>query len=148
MAGTNSLFNPDTFRNVITDTMMMGLPNALPERPTFRWTVKKEYNVADPAGKPYNWKATPVSTEEKEDVQIPVAVEFSGRPAGTKDTIMGQFNTSYAILTILDIHHVLVEGADQVVMGGNTYRVLFVEPPIGLFSVTVYRWHTEAMDES
>ena len=49
---------------------------------------------------------------------------------------------------MLDVDYADVEGAEWVRLGGNTYDVLFVEPPMGLFDVTIYRIHCAARDET
>jgi hypothetical protein len=148
MAGTNSAFNATQFRQVIRETMLMGMPNAVQERATFRWDPAKSYPVADPAGNPYDLTSAPTTTTTHADVQVPVAVEFSARPAGSMDTVMGEFDTSRVIITVLDEDYEQIVGADLVIMGGNTYDIQFVGPPIGLFEVTVYQLYALARDES
>lgn len=148
MAGSNPAFDPAVFRQAIRDTMIMGLPNATAEKPTFRWNPDKTFTTADPAGQPYDLTASPVDTDAPPDVQIPCAVEFSARPAGSLDTVIGEFDTSRVIITILDEDYALIEGADQVLLGENTYNIQFVGPPLGLFEVTVYQLYAIARDES
>lgn len=148
MAGTNPSFDAALFRQAIRDTMIMGLPNATQEKPTFRWSPEKTFTTADPAGAPYDFTASPVTTVAPADVQVPVAVEFSARPANSIETGMGEFDASRVIITALDEDYALIQGADQVILGGNTYDVQFVGPPIGLFEVTVYQIFAIARDES
>lgn len=148
MAGTNADFDAAAFRAAIRSAMDMGLPNATNERATFRWAVEKTFATADPAGQPYTFNTAPASTVVRPDVRIPVAVEFSARPAGSTDTSLGEFDTSRVIITILDEDYEQVEGANEVLLGGNAYDVQFVGPPLGLFSVTVYQVYAEARDES
>lgn len=141
-------FNADKFRAAIRSTMMMGLPNSVSERATFRWLPVREYPIQDRAANPYDWTDTPSVETLRADVLVPVAVEFAARPSGSQDTVIGQFDSSRAIVTILDVDYALVEGADQVILGGNTYIVQFVAPPVGLFDVTVYTIYLEAVDET
>lgn len=141
-------FDAARFRTAISNTMLMGLPESTAERATFRWTTEKTYSVADAAGQPFDWTAAPATTTSHVDVQVPVAVEFSGNVRGSADTVIGQFDVPKAIITILDTDYPSVEGADQVILGGNTYVVDFVAPPIGLFGVTIYQIFTHALDES
>lgn len=141
-------FDATAFRDAIRNTMVMGLPNATSEKATFRWTTQKTYAVDDPAGKPYSWTAAPATTTTHADVQVPVAWEFSARPASSLDTTIGQFDASRVEITILDVDYEDVEGADQIIMGGNTYNLEFVAPPQGLFEVTVYKLYAIAQDES
>lgn len=128
--------------------MNMGLPNATVERATFKWETVRTYTTADPAGNPYDYTATPAATVTHADVSIPVAVEFSARPAGSRDTSVGQFDASRAVITVLDEDYEQVEGADIVMLGENTYEIEFVGPPLGLFDVTIYQIYADARDES
>lgn len=148
MAGTNAAFNSTLFRSAIKSAMNMGLPEDTAQRATFRWTPVRAFGVEDPGSKPYNWSSTPTSEVLHADVQIDCAVEFSSRPAGSRDTVVGQFDTSRAILTILDEDFPSIEGATHVLLGGNTYEIQFVAPPMGLFDVTVYQIYADALDES
>lgn len=148
MAGSDPRFNPDRFRDAIKFAMQMGKPEAAQERVIFRWTPQHSYSVADPAGRPYDWTSTATASVTHDDVEIDCAVEFSARPAGTRDTPLGQFDTSRAVLTLLDVDRELVEGADLVVIDGNIYEIGFWGPPMGLFEVTVYQAFCEARDES
>ena len=146
MAGSNAAFNAAAFRRAIRDTMVMGLPNTTAEKPTFKWTMVRDYLVDDPADKPYDWTATPTVTETHVDVQVPCAVEFAAKGSGSN--AIGEFDTSRVILTLLDEDYDEVRGADQVIIGGNTYGVDFVGPPMGLFEVTVYQVYCSAVDET
>lgn len=148
MAGSNSAFDATAFRTAIRSAMTMGLPGTTSERATFRWTPDKTFATADGAGKPYSWGATPTTTTTHADVQVPVAVEFSARPAGSLSTVMGEFDTSRAVITVLDEDYADIVGADLVLLGGNTYEIEFVGPPMGLFDVTVYQLFCLARDES
>lgn len=141
-------FDAAGFRNAIRQTMVMGQPNAVEERATFQWTTESSYAQEDPAHNPYSWDDTPVVSTSHADVQVPVAVEFSARPAASVDTSVGQFDTSRAVITILDSDYALITGADKVLLGGNTYVIDFVAPPLGLFEVTIYQMFCSALDET
>lgn len=146
-AGFGSGFNADKFREAIRATMTMGLPNSPSERATFRWTPVRTYDRESPSKNPYTWTATPTSSDTHEDVQIPVAVEMHSRVL-PMDTAVGHFDPVKVVLTVLDTDYVLIQGADIVLLGGNTYDVDFVAPPEGLFEVTVYSIWATARDES
>lgn len=148
MVGTHPAFDPARFRQAIRSTMIMGTPTNTAEQATFRWNPQRDYAIDDPADNPYDWTSTPTTDTLTADVQVPVAVEFSARPAGSTQTQMGEFDTSRAILTILDEDYALIKDADLVLLGGNAYAIQFVSPPMGLFSVTVYQMFCEALDES
>lgn len=128
--------------------MEMGLPNATSERATFRWNAASTYEAEDVAHNPFDWTDDPVTETTHPDVQIPVAVEFSARPAGTIDTTVGQFDNARAVITLLDTDYESVRGADEVLLGGNSYTVDFWGPPMGLFEVTIYQVYVTATDEA
>jgi hypothetical protein len=139
-------FDADAFRSAITSTMELAMPVDDAERVTFRWKVKRTYEKADSAGNPYDFTATPTEVEEHSDVQIPTAVEFISRRSDGSP--IGQFENPTVVLTVLDIHYPQIEGATEALLGGNTYNIDFVEPPVGLGPVTVYRLWLTAVDES
>lgn len=141
-------FDATAFRAAIRNTMTMGLPNASADKATFVWTASRTYTSEDPSHNPYSWTATPVTETTHADVQVPVAVEFAPRPAASQDTSLGQFDATRVSLTLLDTDYDLVEGADKVTLGGNTYVIDFIGPPVGLFDVTIYTIYATAQDES
>lgn len=141
-------FDGDAFRAAIRSTMEMGMPEDTNERVTFRWHTERTYVTADPGGNPYSWDETPASELAHDDVQVPCAVNFSARPAGSVDTTLGQFDTARISLTLLDVDYTQVEGADTVLIDNNIYVIDFVGPPQGLFDVTVYTIFATAQDET
>lgn len=147
MAGTSPDFDSALFRTQIRATMTMGLPGSVADRATFRWSADKTYSNQDSDAKPWLWTESSVTDVVHADVQIPVAMELL-RTVEQDGTSLGDFNIVKAILTILDVDYVSVVGADTVLLGQDEYNIDFVEPPIGLFDVTVYRIHLRAMDES
>ena len=154
MAGTTdpraSGFDAATFRDSIQFAMNMGLPETTSERVTFRWTPEKDWRIEDPGGNPYDYSSTnaPTNTVAPADVQVDAAVEFVTRTTLSGGTAIGEFNTPRAVITLLDVDYAQIEGADKVLLGGNTYYVDFVAPPMGLFDVTIYQIHCSAGDES
>lgn len=147
MAGTNSGFNSAQFREAIRFAMQMGTPNKPSEKATFQWAANKEFATPDVSNRPYNWTATPVVENLHPDVQVLCAVEFSGSASGS-GTEMGTFERTSAVLTLLDQEYEKVKGANRVLLGGNRYEIMFTAPPTGLFDVTVYSIHCQAIDES
>lgn len=148
MAGTSADFDADAFKEAIRAAMLMGMPNNVSERATFRWTTEKTFSLADPAGSPYDLTATPVTTTAHPDVQVPVAVEFVSRVSTTQFTAAGEFDQARAVITVLGDDYDQIEGADQVVLSGNTYDLIFVAPKMGLFDVDVVQIHALARDET
>lgn len=148
MAGTQQGFDAAGFRDAIRFAMNMGLPETESERATFRWNPARTFTTDDPAGLPYDWTDTPATETVHADVQVPVAIEFGAQAAAGTDTPVGQIDTSRAVLTVLDEDYQQIVGANEVVLGGNTYDIDFVAPPLGLFEVTVYQIYASARDES
>lgn len=134
-------FDADEFRDAIRQTMMMGMPSAVEERVTFKWTPTKTYAVSDNAGDPYDWTSATVTddTASLPDKVVTVACEFVSRASLSDGTPIGPIETPKVILTLLDVDYVEVEGASHVGINGKIYRVDYTAPPIGLFDVTVYQ---------
>ena len=146
-------FDAAAFRDAIQFAMNMGLPQATADRITFRWTTQDDFAIEDQAGETYDWTGTPTATSAPDDVQIPAAVEFIPRSTLAGGTGIADFDTPRVVVTVLDTHWPQVTSedgrrADRMVIGGNTYEINFVAPPLGLFGVTVYQIHGEAVDET
>lgn len=150
MAGSDPRFDANAFRTNIRFAMTMGLPNTVAERATFRWTVVRTFAKDDASGAPLDWGTTATTTVTNPDVQVECAVEFG--VAAAENTNVGTFDTSRAVITVLDEEFALLTVnnvlADRVLLGGNTYEVDYVGPPLGLFDVTVYQIYCKAPDES
>lgn len=141
-------FDADAFRQAITSTMEMGLPEQEAERITFRWKTDKTFtaNATDRSGIPLDLNAVPQSVQETPDVQIPATSEITRiAPDGTA---IGTFDHPYVLITVLDTHYQQVVGASEVLLGGDVYKIDFVAPPFGLGPVTVYQLYATAVDES
>lgn len=148
MAGSDPRFNPARFRDAMHFVFQMAAPEATNERVTFRWNTERTFAAADPAGDPYFWDSVPLTQTTHADTQVDCVVEFAARPAGSRDSAIGQFDTSRAVITMLDDDYPDIVGADEVIINGNSYDIQFVGPAIGLFEVTLYQLFCEARDES
>lgn len=148
VSGFGGGFNAEQFRTAIKNTMRMGAPQDTAQRATFRWKTIKTHSRGDRGGKPWDLTATPTAVTERDDVQVDVAVEFSARTTLSGGTPIGEFDTPRAVITVLDEDYELIEGANFVLLGGNTYKIDFIAPPIGLFTVTVWQIYASAVDET
>lgn len=152
MAGTTDPraagFNAAEFRSAVKFAMNMGLPDSVAERATFRWETERTWSIADSGGEPFNIHEDPASETDHEDVQIDVAVEFANVRGADTGLSVGEFTSGRALITVLDEDMTSIEGADVVLLGGNTYDIKFIRPPIGLFDVTIYQLDCEARDET
>lgn len=146
VSGFGENFDSTIFRNNIKNVMRMGAPNAIEERVTFCWPAEKTYvGKVDPSGRPYDLAAATSAVVQKDDIQVDCAVELLDRnPTGTP---IGEFNNPRATITVLDVDYEKIKGSTIVLIGGNTYDVNYVEP-VGLFDVTIFTIHAQAVDES
>lgn len=141
-------FSASDFRTNIRNTMLMGLPEDRALWPTFLWSVKRTYASQDPAGKPYNFSARPVTEVTHDPVRVPVAVEFASNTTLSENLPAGIVETTKVIVTILDEDYAEVKSADTIQMDQSDYRISFVAPVVGLFDVTVYQLYCQTGDES
>lgn len=145
-ADPTGAFNAADFRTAIRGVMTMGAPNAVNEQVTFLFAEKATYAAEGPgpAQDPYDWSATPTTDIAARTVMVPVAVEYAVGAVTAEG--MGEFDFTRATLTLLDEDYAQVEGASQVLIGGNTFTI---DPPggvpFGLFDVTVYQIHCSAL---
>jgi hypothetical protein len=154
VAGTNPAFDAGLFRNAIRQSMQMGMPSNLAEQLKWHWKRDTEYVPQDPTQNPYEWTQTPVvdlpgNPDEPDGERIvDYAIEFSARPAGSQETVFGQFDTSRAIVTLLDTDYAIIRSADYCSIDGAIYDIDFSAPPLGMFEVTVYQVFLTARDEA
>lgn len=139
-------FDRTKVREALLFAMRMGMPNAVNERVTFKWNNAKTFSSEDPAGRPYSWAATPDTEVTTGDVQIECAVEFQSRPAGSRDTPFGQFDTSRGIITMMGEEYDLIKTADYCTINQSDYDISFPGPVIGLFDLDVVQLYLEARD--
>lgn len=151
-------FDETGTRTALLHTMLMGMPEAVSERLTWYWRRTTVFSPDDPAGNPYDWTSAPISdtpsnpdlpdTGGDQSLQVPYALEFSARPAGSATTVLGEIDTSRAVITLLDTDFEQIKTADYAVIGDSRYRIQFSAPPIGLFGLTVWQVYLEAEDSS
>ena len=154
MAGSDPTgnFNPATFRTQIRQAMQMGLPNTAGDGPIFRWIIKEQYPIADPAQRPYNWFAPPSGNTPAPIADLPgidCAVEWLGD--SSEGTPAGFENEVGVKITLLDVDQQTIMGhggrmPDQILLKGETYNVQYVPAPQGLFNVDVWTIYAVAQD--
>lgn len=156
MANALAGFDPDNFRTQIRNTMIMGLPQTIAERPTFYSPAVTEWPTHYPSGDPINFdddgkpldpSVRPVTHGGDVGIQVACAVEFKPT-TGDTETIIGNFRDAAAVLTLLDTEYVIVAGCDTVDLGGVRYYINFIGPPLGLGPVTVYQLYCNPTGES
>lgn len=131
-------FAADTFRSNIINTMIMGLPVPVGQRPTFHFPATLTYpqgTVLDSGGKPIDPRIKPIRTAPT-PVQVPCAVEFASDT--TPDTgLVGPYWETRATVTVLDIQYEQVKDAIEVDLSGRRYLIQEMTS-VGLGPVTVY----------
>jgi len=125
--------------------MEMGLPDVQVLRATFRWSSETTFTTADDAGHPFDWTETPVSEVNHPDVQIPVSVDY--RSNDGEELRFAKLDHVDVILGVLDVDYSEIDGADTVLLGEDTYSIIYTTAS-GLFDVTTYSIHCLAKDES
>jgi len=136
-SGADVGFDANEFRTAIADTMKMGSPTAVVEKAAFRWDRSQEFTSADPAGRPYVWAAVPTSDTSHPDVVVDeVSVEYTSART-LSGTPVGEFVPLRAQLTMLDVHHALVVGANLVLLHQVVWAIV-AETQVALFSVDVF----------
>ena len=151
-------FNETQTRDAILNTMLMGMPDDVAQQLTWYWRRDRTFSPDDPAGNPYDWTAPPIQDNPSnpdlpddgvdQSLVVPYALEFSARPAGSATTVLGDIDTSRAIVTLLDTYYTQIQTADYARIGDARYRIQFDAPPIGLFGMTVWQVYLEAEDEN
>ena len=165
----SSGFDETAFRDAITNTMLMGIPENTAERLTFWWRRAQTFSPDDPAGNPYDWTsppiidnpgnpnlpdpgdqqgATPTGAIADQSLVVPYALEFSARPAGSSNTVFGEIDASRAVVTMLETSFTQIATADYATISNSRYRIQFSAPPVGLFGVSVHTLYLEAEDEA
>lgn len=155
-----SRFPESRFRVNIRNAMKMGMPENDAEKVSWWWKRVREYDPQDPAHNPYTWdQPTVVDAIGNPDLADPgggadqsvivdYTIEFKSRPAGSVTTVLGEIDTSRAIITIFDTDYETIKTADYAKVGSNVYRIQFVEPAIGMFGVSMYTIVLEAEDQA
>lgn len=135
-------------REVLRQTMVLGLPETQTERPTFYWEDDKSYDREDMEGSPWDWTTAPVSNVQKGPTQVLCAYEFFA-PLGRQGaflTEVGEFNPTTLIVTMFEEEFNTVFGFSYVTIGPDDTQWWFRtwKPAIGLNDLTVYEVHTAA----
>lgn len=151
-------FDEDTFRSAVYNTMLLGMPDSAADCLVFKWNRTQTFTRVDSAGQPFDWTATAATDQPgnpdlpdvggDQGLTVPYALEFSARPAGSANTVLGEIDTSRAVVTVIDSDYEKIKTADYSMIGPVRYRIQFQAPPQGLFGVTVYTLYLETEDNA
>lgn len=143
-------FDESGFVTAIKSTMQMGIPQDPAERLVFHWAAPSTATPASPAGSPYEWDQTdvdePAPGVPAQSVQVDYALEMS--QDASSNTMAGTFENPKATVTMLDAEFQQVADADYCTIGTSIYRILYHQPVIGLFGVSVHQLVIQAQDEA
>lgn len=150
IGGVASIANipTDALRETLRQTMVMGLPQIVSERPTFYFEGEKTYADADLEGSPWDWTDTPATDTSADPVQVLCAYEFFS-PLGRQGSFLtevGEFNPTTIVLTMFEDEFNTVYGFTYMEAGPSDQRwyFRFYKPAIGLNDLTVYQIHCVA----
>lgn len=148
MAGQNTSFNPQTFRDGILFAMNMGMPNTVQDQCTFYFKSTRSFppgTALDDNGEPYDVSVVVVEVNP-DPVIVPVAVEFD--KAENSELPAGVLRHTKVTLTILDTYWPQVADAIEVSLGQDRYFIEYEKPVLGLFDVDVHQLVCFARDET
>lgn len=138
MAGSDPGFDSDAFRTAVRFAMTMGSPTLTADKATFRFRKTRTFPTGtrlDQEGNPLDPTVAATTVEPTPVVMDNVAVEF--QTADPQELPVGNFRPTKAVLTLLDEEWATVSDAIEVELGGDTYMIGYVHPPLGMFDVTV-----------
>lgn len=138
----------DNLRQVLRQTMVMGLPGTDAEKPTFFWERAVTFTLHDNEDQPWDWTDAPTLTDAPTSQQVICAYEFYsplGRQ-GSFQTEVGEFNPTTLVLTMLEDEFSTVNGFSYCTVGPSDKRwyFRFWRPANALNDMTVYQVHCTA----
>lgn len=139
MAGEIAGFDAALFRTNIRNTMVMGTPVPVAERPTFHFPPGR---VVYPVGTKLDSEGRPIDPRIKgvaaptTPIQVACAVEFAADSTNNTQ-LAGTFWASRATITLLDTEYAQVQGAIEVDLAARRYIIQELAET-GLGPVTVY----------
>jgi len=142
MAGVDTGFDPQEFRNAVHFAMRMGSPNTVQEKATFRWMKAQTFNPQDPSRHPYAWTEAVVTDTTPPDVVLDEVAVLYHPARTTAGTDTGTFVPIKAEMTMLDVDYAKIAGADAVLLGGSIWNVVAITQQ-ALFSVDVFNLYCE-----
>lgn len=130
------------FREAIQAAMVMGSPNQVRDKATFRWDPVRVYARQSPAHRPYRWADVALSDLSQPDVVVDeVAIEYTAARRAD-GTVVGQFEAMRATATLLDDDYAAIAGANWVLLHEVPWAV--TATTVGaLFDVDVWTLYLE-----
>jgi len=138
-------------RTALRQTMVMGLPSVVADRPTFYWDKEVTFAEHDSADSPWDWTAAPTLDDTPTEQQVICAFEFAapfGRTGAVPERI-GEFNISTVIITLFEDEYAAIDGFTWVTIGPELSRrwyFRYVQPTTSLGALSVYSISCAAED--
>lgn len=138
----------DTLRELFKRTMVMGLPTATADQPTFYFDRVVTWADYDRDNKPWDWTTAPATETQKSPVSPICAYEFYaplGRQGATY-TEVGEFNPTTIVFTFTDDEYKKVVDSSYATIGPSDVKWWFryYRPQVNLGSLGVYQVHFTA----
>lgn len=145
---TIAVFDTDTIREKLRQTMVLGLPAVETDRPTFVFERQIDWAEHDREGNPWNWAAAPIVDTQQTSVQPVCAYEFFsplGRQ-GAAYTEVGEFNPTTVVFTLFEDEFSAISGFSYATIGPGTQKWYFKywRPSYSVNGLTVYQVHCVA----
>lgn len=141
-------FDPVEFKASIRAAMLMGTPNMVEDRVTFRFAEVRLYDDVDAEGSPFDWETVPTDVEAPDPVQVLCAVETIGQGEASEGTNMGTFDMNRARLYLFAEEWELVRGFTTVDLSQSEYIRVKELPLLALFEVDIHVVEIHARDEN
>lgn len=136
MAGSNTDFNAEEFRDGIKFAMVMGAPLDTPNQATFFFETLGESSApSDSTGTPFDPKFRD-SQATTSSVTVDCAVTFV--PTMGDHERLGYVVGTMIDVLLLDVDYEQIAGCDWCLYGGDRYDFRFEHPPMGLFDAGVH----------
>ncbi len=147
MAGTNPDFDSAAFRTGIQFVFTMAAPPVGADQVKFYFASTLTYNTAhvDGIGVPFDPVST-VTRSQPAAVSVPCGIEY--RDGRGDITVFGETVPATVHITLLDEDFAQVNGCAYIVLHGEKYKLIHVDPPSGLFDVGIYELTFEAENAS
>lgn len=154
MAGTDRRFDADRFRDAMHFVAEMAKPDTEEQQVVFHWNIQRTFEIADPAGQPWDYSTPATDVHHQAEMQVPVLVEHSPRALASGTSRLGDFGSDLVKLTLIDEDYETISDQngrrlpDYVTIDGDRYNIDKEAPPDGLFDVTMHTLICVAQDES
>lgn len=134
-----------SLRETFKRTMIMGLPVAEADQPTFFFERAVVWADFDRANQPWDWTAAPLTDVSATPIAAICAYEFFaplGRQ-GSSYTEVGEFNPTTVVVTLTDDEFLRVQDASHLTIGPSDQKWYFryFRPQVNLGSLGIFQVH-------